>query len=431
MKSYSKSFSDRYSHSRELQLLDLLSQRTEGVPKLLGSDSSHLTIEMSYVGKSLDRHLPPFDQNELTAYELVKVSADAIGHLIELESFGVWHLDFNPRNIMVDRELDGRLQVKLIDFSVCIARDFKLKKPLWVRPSRRHHIRFSEAVISDWQGFFSANHVEPPSDYYAPFDIDIESYQCYWHDDLAIDRLMERTVITAHQASTFLELVADNLENNRPLQARVRDLSKPLFSLHNDEEARCALNITLKELRAILNLDDVGVKFRADPEKTPVPHHRPLLTRISRTSTSEIQPTGEDRTIRANDTNYIEGISVASSRVNFLSVVLMTSLLSLGGWLLDYVYSKHQVLITETGFVVLGAAFIATIIIFIVLALTKATVFLKVLSLILSSTGFMFSIQIFLHNAALLEMAALSALVFLGVLIVGFFPTKSNARTVK
>ena len=77
MKSYSKSFSDRYSHSRELQLLDLLSQRTEGVPKLLGSDSSHLTIEMSYVGKSLDRLLPPFDQNELTAYELVKVSADA------------------------------------------------------------------------------------------------------------------------------------------------------------------------------------------------------------------------------------------------------------------------------------------------------------------------------------------------------------------
>ncbi len=428
MKTYEKSFQDRYSYLRELQILELLGQRNAPVPMIISSNSKALTIEMHDAGVSLNHLLlqrnNPMHDKGLILY----ICAEAVRHLLALAKLGVWHLDFMPRNVLYKQGREDGVEVTLIDFSVCVTDDFRLKKPLWVRPSHEHHELFAEAIIADWTHFFTATGVARPTDFYSSFNIDIEQYRSYWCDDLMVDKVSERYSILAHQVAVFLNIASNYTRFDAQTRDALQALAGQLYGLDRDGAANDALEAASAGLAMLARGRRPSSASADDQNKTRVP------TAKSNTHFFAEYAAGKHHGWSADNASAPEPIATAKMPLlsrrtySYLALSLAVGLQVAAFAGIDHIYSRFGILITEAGFLALALALIIAIMFFIVWLRKKSGLYFRLKLLISACLGVMFSYQIYVQKPELIVLAIMSGSFFLLSLVIAMTVTTRSKQ---
>jgi hypothetical protein len=236
---YIKQFSDAYSHSREYFFLDLLNQYNAPVPKVLLNDPENKQLEMQHVGITMHKWLHQLGSNAEAQARAMQVLQLALGCTKTIAERGVWHLDLALRNLMVDDGFAGqRPKVCVIDFSLAVAKQLPLQKPLWIRPdSSQHHPSLQYAITEDWNKFFNVANLPRPNSLNQEFDIPIQIYSETWISDLLADRLELPWCVIAHSSGSLLLEASFISCFDKPTSFRLSELGHSMLNLSNDSEA--------------------------------------------------------------------------------------------------------------------------------------------------------------------------------------------------
>ncbi len=435
MKTYTKSFQDRYSYSRELQILELLGQRHAPVPVVIGSDSTALTIDMSFAGESLDTLLAQKNMSKDSMSIILYISSQAVLHLTTLAKLGVWHLDFMPRNIMFQVKDNGNTEIALIDFSVCVADDFRLKKPLWIRPSQTHHKLLTTAIIEDWSRFFEVIGVPKPKNFYDPFDIDIDQYRSYWCDDLEIEKIKNRYVVLAYQVASFLRTISVNADFTDTTRDFLCQIADRFSNLGNEQQAKAMLEsvpLELEQLFRVVNQNHG--KPVVDQNKTLVP-----TARVQNKGLHNPKPTHQPASLpiqvpkeTKQETNLWSFNQMTENvKKNLIYFIVLTAI-SLHTFVylkLDQTYSHSFILITDIGFILLGVSLMFTVVLLVLWILKKKLLYFRLGLLVSTLPGLMFSYQIYAQQTKLLSVAiGYGTLLLLSNVIANFISHKVSFR---
>lgn len=413
MKAHTKSFQDRYSYLRELQILELLGQRNAPVPVIISSNSKALTIEMHDAGMSLNHLLLQQHDPKHADGLILDICAKAVSHLLTLAKLGVWHLDFMPRNVLYQQGRDGDAEVTLIDFSICVTDDFRLKKPLWVRPSHEHHKVFAEAIIADWSRFLATTGAAQPTEFYSSFNIDIEQYRSYWCDDLVVEKISERHSILAHQVAVFLDTVSNHTSFDTPTREALQAIAGQLYGYDDDGAARDALEVALAELATSAKDRSPPVALTKDHNKTRVPTAERNLHFSTEHATEPLHRWSTDNA-SAIEPEIAAEVPLLSRRVySYLALSLAVGLQMAAFAGIDYIYSRFSILITDAGFLALALALLFAAVFFIVWIREKSSVYFKLMLLISTALGVMFSYQIYIQQPTLIASAIINAGLFI------------------
>ena len=413
MRTYTKSLQDRYSYLRELQILELLGQRNAPVPMIISSNSKALTIEMYDAGVSLNHLLLQRHDPKHADGLILDICSKAIRHLLALAKLGVWHLDFMPRNVLYQQCLDGGAEVTLIDFSICVTDDFRLKKPLWVRPSHEHHRVFAEAIIADWSRFLTVTGVTRPTDFYSSFNIDIDQYRRYWCDDLLADKISERHSILAHQVAFFLDTVSNDTRFDTPTRSAVQELAGQLHRLDCDSEANDTLEAVSAKLAILANDRSSPAAFTDDQNKTRVPtaNNNPHVLAEDAAGPYHLWSANHGSEGKPRATSKAPLLSRKAYSYFLLLLALGLQAASFAG--IDYIYSGFGIFVTESSFLALALAFILTSMLSIVWIIKKSVGYFKLMLLISTALGVLFSYQIYIQQPILIASAVTNASLFL------------------
>lgn len=242
---FQKHFDDRYTQSREHQILDYLNQRGAAVPQVILSHAERGYLEMSHAGQNLAQWLGTSDRADLPIFDALAQSARTV---LEVSRLGIWHLDIAPRNFVVSLADDQQsLRVCLIDFGNAVSTLFPLQKPLWMRPSAEQHRLLRQALQLDWQSFYRRHGLAEPTDWGQPFDVPQDRYQADWTRDLQVETLAARASVLAHGLGQML------ISTGRILQGtglHRGDLGASLLNLEDDDQALRAIESVLRQLQA-------------------------------------------------------------------------------------------------------------------------------------------------------------------------------------
>lgn len=242
---FQKYFDDRYTQSREHQILDYLNQRGAAVPQVILNHAERGYLEMSHAGENLTQWLGASDPANLPIFDALSQSVSIVR---EVSRLGVWHLDIAPRNFVVRLNANQQsLQVCLIDFGNAVSTLFPLQKPLWMRPSPEQHRLLRQALQQDWQSFYHRHGLVAPTEWEENFDVLQDRYQADWTRDLQAEALAARACVLAHGLGQML------ISTGRMLQGTVlqkSDLGVSLLNLEDDEQALGAIESVLLQLHA-------------------------------------------------------------------------------------------------------------------------------------------------------------------------------------
>jgi len=242
---FQKHFDDRYTQSREHQILDYLNQRGAAVPKVILSHAEGKYLEMSHAGQNLAQWLGQRDQMESTVFEVL---AESIRILLEVSKLGIWHLDVAARNFVVSSsEGEPGVRVCLIDFGNAVSSLFPLQKPLWMRPSAEQHRLLRQALQKDWQAFYQRHSLIEPADWQSNFEVPEASYQADWTDHLQVEAIAARPCVLAHGLGHMLGSTARIVQGT---SVHRYDLGLSLLDLENDEQALLAIEAVQRQLQA-------------------------------------------------------------------------------------------------------------------------------------------------------------------------------------
>jgi hypothetical protein len=242
---FQKHFDDRYTQSREHQILDYLNQRGAAVPRVILSHAERGYLEMSHAGQNLAQWLGTSDRADLPIFDALAQSTRSV---LEVSRLGIWHLDIAPRNFVISLADDQQsLRVCLIDFGNAVSALFPLQKPLWMRPSAEQHRLLRQALQQDWQSFYRRHGLLEPADWAQPFDVPQDRYQADWTRDLQVEALAARACVLAHGLGQML------ISTGRILQGtglHRGDVGASLLNLEDDEQALVAIESVLLQLQA-------------------------------------------------------------------------------------------------------------------------------------------------------------------------------------
>lgn len=242
---FQKHFDDRYTQSREHQILDYLNQRGAAVPQVVLSHAERGYLEMGHAGQNLAQWLVSSASQELPIFDVLAQSTRVA---VEVSRLGICHLDMAPRNFMVRIADEGQtLQVCLIDFGNAISALFPLQKPLWMRPHADQHRLLRQALRSDWQSFHRRHGLSEPHDWEEPFDVPQACYKADWVSDLQVEAIAARSCVLAHGLGQMIRSTARMLEAT-PLHRP--DLGLSLLHLEDEHQAELAIQSTLEQLNA-------------------------------------------------------------------------------------------------------------------------------------------------------------------------------------
>lgn len=240
-----KHFDDRYTQSRENQILDYLNQRGAAVPQVILNHAELGYLEMSHAGQNLTQWLEASESADLPIFDVLSQSVSAV---LEVSKVGVWHLDIAPRNFVVRLNSNKQsLQVCLIDFGNAVSTLFPLQKPLWMRPSAEQHRLLRQALQQDWQSFYQRHGLLEPVNWEQNFDVPQDLYQADWTRDLQTEALAERASVLAHGLGQLL-ISTGRMHQGTVLQKN--DLGASLLNLDDDEQALGAIESVLLQLQS-------------------------------------------------------------------------------------------------------------------------------------------------------------------------------------
>ncbi len=103
--------------AREARLINQLKHPSTIRILDFGQGDRFLYLVMEYIkGRSLSRQIKKF--GSLSAIDTAKVTQQILESLEEAHSLGILHRDLKPSNIMLGRDQDGEIYVKVLDFGV-------------------------------------------------------------------------------------------------------------------------------------------------------------------------------------------------------------------------------------------------------------------------------------------------------------------------
>ncbi len=242
---FQKHFEDRYTQSREHQILDYLNQRGAAVPKVILSHAEARYLEMSHAGQNLTQWLGQQRQVDSIVFEVL---AESTRILLEVSQLGIWHLDVAPRNFVVHSSDDeSTARVCLIDFGNAVSPLFPLQKPLWMRPSAEQHRLLRQALQLDWQAFYRRHGLIEPADWEQSFEVPEATYQVDWTSQLQVEALAARPCVLAHGLGHMLRSSARILDWT---SVHRNDLGLSLLNLEDDEQALLGIRTVHRQFQA-------------------------------------------------------------------------------------------------------------------------------------------------------------------------------------
>ena len=242
---FQKRFADRYSQSREHQILDYLNQRGAAVPQVILSHTEQSYLEMTHAGQDLSKWL---DQPGRARAQVWEVLAQAATVLVQVSRLEVWHLDIALRNFVVGpADAQGVPQVRLIDFGNAVSAHFPLQKPLWMSPATSQHSLLSQALREDWEDFYRRHGLPPPIDWGENFPVPEAVYREDWTRQLKVESLAARPCVLAHGLGQMM-ISARDLMPWPPSSGP--DPLAGLLELQDDEQASAAVEGLTRQLRA-------------------------------------------------------------------------------------------------------------------------------------------------------------------------------------
>ncbi len=242
---FQKRFADRYSQSREHQILDYLNQRGAAVPQVILSHTEQSYLEMTHAGQSLAQWL---DEPGRARAQVWEVLAQAATVLVQVSRLEVWHLDIALRNFVVGpADAQGVPQVRLIDFGNAVSALFPLQKPLWMSPDASQHSLLRQALTHDWADFYRRHGLPPPDDWQQAFDVPEALYREDWTRQLQVEGLTARLCVLAHGLGQMMRSARD-LVPWPPTAGQ--DRLAGLLELHDDAQALAAIEGLIAQLHA-------------------------------------------------------------------------------------------------------------------------------------------------------------------------------------
>jgi hypothetical protein len=242
---FQKRFADRYSQSREHQILDYLNQRGAAVPQVILSHTEQSYLEMTHAGQDLSKWL---DQAGLARSQVWNVLAQAATVLVQVSRLEVWHLDIALRNFVVGpTDAQGVPQVRLIDFGNAVSAHFPLQKPLWMSPDASQHTLLRQALHQDWEDFYRRHGLPPPTDWGRNFQVPEAVYRDDWTRQLKVESLAARPCVLAHGLGQMM--ISARALVQWPSSSG-HDPLAGLLELHDDEQASAAVEGLIAQLLA-------------------------------------------------------------------------------------------------------------------------------------------------------------------------------------
>jgi hypothetical protein len=242
---YKKYFADRYTQSREQQILDYLNQRGAPVPKVILNHADQGYLEMDHAGQSLAQWLATHGSNPGQAVDAL---AAALTALLAVSELGIWHLDIAPRNFLLQTASNGLVgRVLLIDFGNAVSDLFPLQKPLWMLPSPSQHPRLRQALVRDWQAFYQRHGLQQPQDWNIPFEVPLTHYRDDWSSGLQVQSAGAGYCVLAHGLGNML---ADATRQWRQVPSKVLQLIEALPELEDESLAADRLQEMSRNLLA-------------------------------------------------------------------------------------------------------------------------------------------------------------------------------------
>jgi hypothetical protein len=242
---FQKHFDDRYSQSREHQILDYLNQRGAAVPQVILSHTEQSYLEMTHAGQDLSKWL---DQPGLARSHVWEVLAQAATVLVQVSRLEVWHLDIALRNFVVGpADAQGVPQVRLIDFGNAVSVHFPLQKPLWMSPDPSQHSLLRQALHQDWEDFYRRHGLPLPTDWGMNFQVPESVYRDDWTRQLQVEALAARPCVLAHGLGQMMR-IARGLVHWPPSSGH--DPLAGLLELHDDEQASATVEGLIAQLSA-------------------------------------------------------------------------------------------------------------------------------------------------------------------------------------
>ncbi len=258
---FQKQFDDRYTQSREHQILDYLNQRGAAVPRVILSHAERGYLEMSHDGSNLAQWLGAQSRVESPVFDAL---AQSIRVVLEVSKLGIWHLDVAPRNFLVGPADDESVRVSLIDFGNAVSSLFPLQKPLWMRPSAEQHRLLRQALQQDWQAFYRRHGLAEPADWERSFDVPQDTYRSDWTGQLQVEVIAARPCVLAHGLGQMLCSTARILDWTSSPRS---DLGRALLNLESDDQALLGIGVALRQLQAWVQAwrPTPRPKHRSDP----------------------------------------------------------------------------------------------------------------------------------------------------------------------
>jgi hypothetical protein len=268
-----KTFNDAYSQSREYFFLDLLNQYEAPVPKVFRNDTQNKALEMQHVGINMNEWLHTLNSNAEQQVQAMRALHQAIICTQAIAQFGVWHLDLAFRNFMVDTSTSAHQpKVYVIDFTLAVAKQLPLQKPLWIRPDpHQHHIELQQAVIKDWNRFFNEAQILPPARFDYEFDIPVNVYASTWITDLAADQLANPWCVVAHSLGALLVEASSKPFFDTTARLQLKETGFSLQNLSAELLATNAINHAVTLTRTFGLQDTPRPRATQEPTPTPIP----------------------------------------------------------------------------------------------------------------------------------------------------------------
>jgi len=243
-----KIFNDAYSQSREYFFLDLLNQYEAPVPKVFRNDTQNKALEMQHVGINMNEWLHTLNSNAEQQAQAMRALHQAITCTQAIAQLGVWHLDLAFRNFMVDTSTSAHQpKVYVIDFSLAIAKQLPLQKPLWIRPDpHQHHMALQQAVIKDWTRFFN-------------------------EADLAADQLATPWCVVAHSLGVLLVEASSKPCFDTTACLKLKETGLSLQNLSAELMAANVINHAITLTRTFGLQDTPRPRATHEPTPTPIP----------------------------------------------------------------------------------------------------------------------------------------------------------------
>jgi hypothetical protein len=205
------------------------------VPELVSSDISNKKIVMVNNGKNLKELLINLENHDKDIEFGIAAISEAFRITAEVAELGIWHFDIAARNFLVSGSIDKfPPKILLVDFTLAISENLPLQKPLWIRPSKSiHHTDLIIAIKKDWERFFTETKIQLPTDWEMEFDVPITTYENYWGESFACDKIERKWCVIAHSLGCLLnEFKESRIFSNQ----KIKDILS---------ESSCLLNIDI------------------------------------------------------------------------------------------------------------------------------------------------------------------------------------------